>query len=293
MIRIFLRHVSQTMVVSRSGDRHDILYRCIQASALLCMLFAAGCVSHVRDLRDAEDQFSTAAGIENRIRLGEPADAGDPVMLRGQADSAYRLAIKMLSDAIEKSGKELLRDRLLGTAYTLKAMAEWRVGEYAAALRTLEESRSVKGNELFPRDRSLQDALEGLIRNDQAVAHMRARDYPYQDIKKLLTGALESIDRGLRETAKGDGVRLYLLLAKLGTLKNWIDLRGEPEQYALSWPPDFNGLSEIREWCVSADPVWSEFVRELSSLEQERAVRTRVYWGKTLTMPATCSQPVP
>ncbi len=41
------------------------------------------------------------------------------------------------------------------------------------------------------------EALRGLIKNDQAYAHMVGRDYPYEDIKTLLNDSLGDMDRAL------------------------------------------------------------------------------------------------
>ncbi len=261
--------------------------------AVLWSLLVSGCISHVKELRDAQEQFNTAAGIENRIRLNSDGEAGDAVVLRGQADAAYRLSAVMLAEVIRENRKELLRDKLLGNAYTVKALAEWRLGEYAAALHTLEESRAEKAAEIYPRDKALQTALEGLIMNDQAVAHMRARDYEYRAVKDLLSGALDSIARGITEATRGDSVRLYLCMSEMGVLKNWTDLRGEPEKYANAVPADFSKSKEIPAWCERAVPVWQAFVDELALIERERSARMREYWGRTLTMPETCTTVVP
>lgn len=277
---------------------------------IVLALLATGCVSHVKELRDAQDEFNAAAAIDNRQRLdeaaesintamaaastgnkqrlAEAADTIDTVMLRSRVDARYRLAIKMLGDLIEKNSKELLSDRLLGTAYTLKAMAEWRVGDYEASLRTLEASAKTKGMEILVRDRALQQALEGLIMNDQAVFHMRKKDYTYQQVKDLLIHALAGIKQGLSAAESGDPVRLYLFMSEMAVLKNWVDLRGEYEKYSTSAAGTVNKDTERSVWCESAKSVWGDFEKELSLLGEQRAGGIRNYWKRLADVPGTC-----
>ncbi len=250
------------------------------------VLCATACVSHIQQLRVAQDQFSRAAYMENQVRLGDP---GAAILIAGDATSSYRVAARIISGLLEKRKDELERDRLLGTAYTIKAMSEWRLGEFSEAVRTSEMALNDPKIELFPRDRVLLEALRGLIKNDQAFLHMMRHDYPYNGVKHLLRDALGNLDKALLKAPDGSRIRLYILMSELVVLKNWADLRGSPARYADSIPTDFNKKAEIDEWCKSARDVWDKFSEESGHFRDagEQLLRD---WGRRLGMPGACSQ---
>ena len=228
---------------------------------LLLSFLIAACVSHVKELREAQSQFNQAASLENELQIA--MEAGDAIAMSAMVNSSYRQTVKILSDLLDTKRQPLQEDNLLGTAYTLKAYAEWRLGDYEAAVTTSTAALEAK---LFPRDLALITALRGLIKNDQAYYHMQEKDYGYRDIKTLLEEALEDITKGLATAGKEENIRIYLLLSELIVLKNWTDLRGEPRNFAREIPADFNKQTEISAWCRSAQPVWAVFQEEVNRL---------------------------
>ena len=257
----------------------------IKVFALLCLsILITACVSHVTDLREAQNQFNLAASLENELRSDR--QAGDAIAKSAMVTSSYRQTVQILSDLLNSKKQPLEEDSLLGTAYTLKAYAEWRLGDYEAAVTTSTAALEAK---LFPRDLALIVALRGLIKNDQAYYHMEERDYGYRDIKTLLEEALEDINKGLTTAGKEDNIRIYLLLSELIVLKNWTDLRGEPRQFAREMPADLNTESEISAWCISAQPVWAMFQEEVKRLRPDEAPVLTREWSRKLAVVETCS----
>ena len=257
----------------------------IKVFALLCLsILITACVSHVTDLREAQNQFNLAASLENELR--SDGQAGDAIAKSAMVTSSYRQTVQILSDLLNSKKQPLEEDSLLGTAYTLKAYAEWRLGDYEAAVTTSTAALEAK---LFPRDLALIVALRGLIKNDQAYYHMEERDYGYRDIKTLLEEALEDINKGLTTAGKEDNIRIYLLLSELIVLKNWTDLRGEPRQFAREMPADLNTESEISAWCISAQPVWAMFQEEVKRLRPDEAPVLTREWSRKLAVVETCS----
>ena len=257
----------------------------IKVFALLCLsILIAACVSHVKELREAQDQFNLAASLENELQSDREAD--DAIAMSAMVTSSYRQTVQILSDLLNSKRQPLEEDSLLGTAYTLKAYAEWRLGDYEAAVTTSTAALEAK---LFPRDLALIVALRGLIKNDQAYYHMEERDYGYRDIKTLLEEALEDINKGLTTAGKEDNIRIYLLLSELIVLKNWTDLRGEPRQFAREMPADLNTESEISAWCISAQPVWAMFQEEVKRLRPDEAPVLTREWSRKLAVVETCS----
>jgi len=249
---------------------------------LLSTLVTA-CVSHVKELREAQSQFNQAASLENELQIEE--EAGDAIAMSTMVTSSYRQTVKILSDLLDSKGQALEEDSLLGTVYTLKAYAEWRLGDYEGAVTTATVALEAK---LFPRDLALITALRGLIKNDQAYYHMQEKDYGYTDIKTLLQEALEDISKGLATAGKEDTIRIYLILSELIVLKNWTDLRGEPRKFAREIPADFNTQAEISAWCRSAQPVWAMFQTEVNRLRPDEAQALTGDWSRKLAVVDTC-----
>lgn len=257
----------------------------IKVFVLLCLpIWITACVSHVIELREAQEQFNLAASLENELELN--MEAGDAIAMSTMVTSSYRQTVQILSDLLDRKGPPLQEDGLLGTAYTLKAYAEWRLGDYEAAVAT---STAALEAELFSRDLTLITALRGLIKNDQAYNHMQQKDYGYTDIKTLLEEALEDVTKGLATASKAGDIRIYLLLSQLIVLKNWTDLRGEPAQFAREVPADFNKEREISTWCKSAKPVWDVFEKEMSSLRPDQAPALIRDWRRKLAVAETCT----
>jgi hypothetical protein len=249
---------------------------------LLFVILLSGCVSHIQTLRDAQDEFNRAASLENAVKM-DPKQ-GDLVTL-ADINASYRMSLKILSNLIAQNKADLEKDNLLGVACTLKALGEWRLGEYPAALETIRLVKTYPANTLLPRDQAMVEALRGLIKNDQAYAHLIARDYSYEDIKTLLTESLEDVDRGLAIPGAGENLRLYLLTAKLSVLKNWLDLKGDR---SIPKPASFNEAAEKQEWCEQAKPLWKDFVSETGKLGTQEASSLEQGWKGRLGMPGAC-----
>lgn len=251
--------------------------------ALVVLIVISGCVSHVQKLREAQDHFNTATQLENQLKI-DPT-VSDALAITTQANGSYQLSHKMLTELIDNKNKELRDDDLLGTAYTLKALAEWRIARYDDAANTVATVESDKGIRLFPRDRAMVQALNGLIKNDQAFGHMVAKDYDYARIKSLLKSSLNDIKGNVKGS---DSLKLYLATVQMVILKNWTDLRGDPKAYSNTDPSDVNKKMEKDEWCVDAKPAWEAFVKELNSLPEEKAGAFKSVWGMRLSMPEGC-----
>jgi len=249
---------------------------------LVFVLLLSGCVSHIQTLRDAQEEFNRAASLENALKM-DPRQ-GDVATL-GNIHASYRLSLKILSDLIVENRTDLEKDNLIGVAYTLKALTEWRLGEYQAALGTVRVVKDYPDNTLLPRDKAMAEALRGLIKNDQAYAHMVARNYSYGDIKTLLNESLGDMDKGLAVPGAGENLRLYLLMAKLSALKNWLDLKGDR---GFPKPASFNEAAEKQEWCEQAKPVWNHFATEINRLGTQEAVSLEQIWANRLGMPGAC-----
>lgn len=255
------------------------------------LLSVTGCISHVKELRDAQDQFNTAASLENQFKI-DPM-RGDPVSLNNIANS-YRQSLKTVSELIDKKKGDLEKDNMLGLAYTLKALAEWRLGDYKAADNTADMAKQLG---VLPRDRAVLESLRGLMKNDQAYMQMMKIKYPdastkrytYGEVKDLLTGALKDMDSGMTTDSAGENIRLYFLVSKLIVLKNWADLFGMVLNKQIE-APSFNLTTERLEWCSYAQPVWTLFLVETGRMLGVEATPFQQLWGSRVGMPEGCGK---
>lgn len=255
-------------------------------STISVLAGCAGSLSHVRTLRQIQNQFNEAASLENQLRT-DPLSADPTMLLSSQPNASYRLVLEEVTKLLEENSHALQADNLLGTAYTIKALSEWRLGEYDAAVRTTG-AVSAADIQLFPRDRALITSLRGLIKNDQAFSHMTKKDYAYKDVKTLLDQSVADINQGLAEVPEGNSVQTYLVVARLASLKNWLDLFGDPKTYATEVPVNLDKGREQQEWCGSAKPSWEAFVNEMDRLGTSEAEAAKKWWGLRLAMPGAC-----
>ena len=250
------------------------------------VVLMTGCVSHVVELRDAQEHFNTAASLENQLKLD--VTARDALTISQQAAVSYRLSLNVLDELIEKKSHDLKKDGLLGTAYTLKAMTAWRLGDYGLAMDTINAIKKDGSIKLFPRDQALAEALSGLIKNDQAYLHMMKKDYKFEDIKSLLKDALTDMAEAINMTQEDSDLLIYLSMAKMAVLKNWLDLIGEPSRYALSVPEHYDFPKEKELWCKKAKPAWSAFAANMKSMKHKDSKDILSWWKGMLNMPESC-----
>ena len=203
--------------------------------ALLAVaLLAGGCVSHIETLRQAEQGFSRAAEMENRERYGDVRSAGAVESYT----SAYRISAKSLEKLIAQNSKELSADNLLCTAYTLHALALWRLADREGAIRQSKAALAgacgapgaADPRSETPRDRALLVALPGLARIDEAsdllakspgTAPPEERIKTFRRIKADVTEAIQLLGDAERGLPPGHPLRGYLALSRMGAVRVW------------------------------------------------------------------------
>jgi hypothetical protein len=197
----------------------------VTLSLVLC-LFAAGCQT-VSSLRDAQDSFSRAAAAENALRsdLSRPLDGAgaDTMTGLGAVRSGYASALFVLNRITSESADKLRNDQLLGDALTLKALCEWRLGQFSNAVATAQSAQNGATDQLFPRDRALLRALPGLIKSDQAYQKIMERK-PLTEIEQLLlsgNGAVADVQAAREVVDRDHPVQTFLLQAQLAAYRNF------------------------------------------------------------------------
>src|SRR5688572_9268208 len=197
------------MITTRNSELRRSVDRIISGASLaLLALIIAGCASTNR-LREAQDAFNQAAAAENTLRFD--AKASDAVTSLGAVRSGYASALLSL-DKLENSKDEsrLRNDGLWGTALTLKALTQWRLGQFDKAIATAELAKQSASDQTYPRDQAIVAALPGLVKTDQAYSKILLTNSSLTDVEALLigaNGAVANIQRG-REHVRSEERRV-------------------------------------------------------------------------------------
>lgn len=128
---------------------------------LIVCLVAACTVPHVQMVREAQDAFSEGAAMELEHKFN-PESPGD--MMTSAAEK-YQIAYGMAEQVLRQAPSDLEKDKLLGTALTVKAYSAWRLGDMATASETAAEVGKMSEG-LWPRDKSLCAILVSLMKID-------------------------------------------------------------------------------------------------------------------------------
>lgn len=120
----------------------------------------SGC-ENVNRLREAQAAWNDAASQENAVRL-------EGFITERAAYASAMESLNLLFDD-DDSVRRLNEDRLLGVAYSLKALTHWKLEQFEDA-KSARNMALETDDQLFPRDMALMTALDGLIANDQMFA---------------------------------------------------------------------------------------------------------------------------
>lgn len=194
----------------------------LQFSLLLGFVLLTSCTA-ANNIATAQDYFNKAAEAENSLKFSGKESSNELVGL-SNIRTNYSLANKFIKDALQDSSS-LKSDKLLGVAYSIKAISEWRLGSYDDALTSsdlakneLESETSVPG-----RDLAVMTALPGLIRIDQAYYYISQKDQSknYSDVLGLISDAIEKIKAAQKVVAENHPVQAYLQMSKLTAYRNF------------------------------------------------------------------------
>jgi len=218
-------------------------------------LLLTGCQSTNR-LREAQSAFSEAARADNHVLLAAlldrpgspvqpgsgqplPGSAGDQDLLSASASRAgYAAALLSLRQLTPRETAQLKSDRLWGTTLTLRALAQWRLGQFDEALRTVHTAEALPGEQLHPRDRTVLEILPALVAIDHAAAWVRTpavepnRSNGGLEIwrRRLVSPGLDPrsaddrLNRVLGRTGTEGSMRLYLLMCRLAAYRNFAEI---------------------------------------------------------------------
>lgn len=188
-----------------------------------------GC-ENVNRLREAQAAWNDAASRENTARLEEGL-----ILERTAYASALDSLTLLFADS--DSVRRLSDDKLLGVAYSLKALTHWKLQQYDEA-KTNARNTLKNSDQLFPRDLALMTALDGLISNDQMFALRHTpedrKKFDFRGCKAaderqlcrhfgLYDRAIHFYGEARKKVAPDHPVQLYLVQAALLSYRNLVE----------------------------------------------------------------------
>lgn len=282
---------------------HTTARRLLQVLAVAALLAVAGCgIDHIRALREAEDTFSRAAEQENRGRLAS-ADAirmptnerqvpGGAVAGNVSDSTGYRVAAEMAGKLIKDERAKLEEDKLLCTAYVIRAFSLWRLGQFNDAVNVSREGCGDAG--ATPRDKALLGVVAALVGIDESNARVfngKADQDEQEKTAKQIAAALTDL-RGADEKLPQDHpLRAYLFAARLAALR------------VASVSPNREGLDDATEKKLRLQAVkdadetlvaYRKYLRCQLRLESDPEHPSVSYWQRLFGLGnSAASKPVP
>lgn len=225
--------------------------------------------------------------------------------------SYYNIAYAEVKEALKKSGK-LEQDSLMGNAYTLQALCEWKLKRYNQAVISSRKAIGYfdtyeKAGLFMPRDKAVMKALTGLVEidrvNDTIFSHFSkaqisladAKDFylkfvhhPDEAVKANLESAVNTIEKAKEEAKTGHEVQVYFLLCQLSAHKVWSDsynflknaLKSDEETPAAVKLPILDFLDEEEKIYLAKKSEYLELLAKKLPRGKEDSVYG--YWEKIL-----------
>jgi tetratricopeptide (TPR) repeat protein len=215
-------------------NKSSALIKClVLCSILVTFLWVSGC-STTNHLREAQDAFNKAAALDNQLRVDPLSlDQKDETLLTMgmNKNNLYASVINSLNKLAESDIQQYKTDKLWGNVLALKAMAQWRLGDFDSARKTAGEAKELE-SQLHPRDRALIRSLPGLIKIDEAFSKIylnpgqlpegKTKSQNFKEIKQLLESGVDDIEKVRAIVNRDHPVQSYLLQSQLAAYVNLI-----------------------------------------------------------------------
>lgn len=172
---------------------HVALRRSVPGAVLLVLLVAcaAGCVG-TDFVEMAQDSLRRA------FRFETPSAFFQPVLERARSDREvshmhvrarqhYLQIVASIERLTPEMRDELRQDGMLGEAYALKALAQWRLGRLDDARASIAIVRASNQEPLQARDRALFEGMAGVLKLEEALA-AEAAGQPFAKVYEAAAG---------------------------------------------------------------------------------------------------------
>lgn len=215
-------------------------FHLLLASTLLLLSSCA----HLMHLDRAQSTFNQGAELENKLKFSPQSEVA------ASPESFYAMAYAEVKNALKQEG-QLKEDQLLGNAYTIKALCEWKLKKYDDAVKTADdavgtflqmESKGIR----MPRDKAVMEALPFIIQIDKSREHFLDLPPPEKssfadaqshylaviadpdslDKAGTLIHAINKLENARQNVKHNYELSTYFLLTELAALKAWSDCNG-------------------------------------------------------------------
>lgn len=220
-------------------NRMNFFKAALLSAVVAVMMSSCATSSYLGQFKAAQDAFNSAAEIENRA-MADP-ELAFTQSAEGSYKTARLYAMYAMGDSPEnrefKHDKtDLAKDGLLLTAYTIRALSEWKLGMYSEALKTSNACRLSFGNDpdvKNQRDYIVMQVMDALVYNDSIYAYTNsidknlAKEEPNSVEKEYLALLKTGLDivKEQRDILPADHpMQTYLCITQLTIAKNWKDL---------------------------------------------------------------------
>lgn len=136
--------------------------------------------------------------LRRAFRFETPAAFFDPVLERARGDRQvshmhvrsrqhYLQIIASIERLTPAMREELRGDGLLGEAYALRALAQWRLGRFDDARASIAVARGSNQEPLRARDRALFEGMSGVLQLEEAL-EAEANRRPFAEVYQAAAG---------------------------------------------------------------------------------------------------------
>jgi len=167
--------------------------------------------------------------LRRAFRFETPSSFFQPVLERARGDREvshmhararqhYLQIIASIERLTPEMREELRRDGLLGEAYALRALAQWRLGRLDDARASIKIVRDSNQEPLRARDRALFEGMAGVLKLEEALA-ANAAGRPFNEVYTAAAGdhgGWRTLATARTKTTPEDRLQSDLMQARLG-----------------------------------------------------------------------------
>lgn len=226
---------------------HPVLSRrALVGAALsgLVMLLVAGCVG-TDYVEMAQESLRRAFRFEPPSAFFRPAierARGDREIshMHVRARQHYLQIIASIERLTPEMREELRRDGMLGEAYALKALAQWRLDRLDDARASIAIVRESNQEPLRARDRALFEGMAGVLKLEEALA-AHAAGRPFTQVYEAAAGergAWRVLATARTKVPAEDKIQPELMQSRLGCYATIVAARRRDPQGAASLDPE-------------------------------------------------------
>lgn len=227
-------------------------------------------VEHVAAVEEAQVVFNNATEQEIELMSASATDDDRAEKMSGVIAN-YNTALVTVSSLIQNQRDALEEDNLLGQAYTIKALSEWKTGKSTQALSTIDEA-SNSGVTFLPRDNALMSALPSMIKSNEAKELMDEKESTFNALSSQLEESVLGLSSAMSSGPEMDNSRLYLLTSQLGIMKNWSDLINDHRSFVTDSPAPALLRQTQNKWCDNfLKDIWQNYSTEVGRVNTANA----------------------